>query len=61
MANELYRKNGKFELKGLKLIGDQFDTANIKTENGEYRNTNIIKLLLKTDMFKSLYGYELIT
>lgn len=59
MADYLYNKNGKFELEELKLIGDQYDTANNRTENGEYRNTNIIKLLLKTDLFKNLYGYEL--
>jgi integrase len=60
MADNLYNKNGKFGLEELKLIGDQFDTANNRSENGEYRNTNVIKLLLKTDLFKNLYGYEII-
>lgn len=60
MANELYNKDGEFKPDHLKVIGEQYDTAMTKVANYENRNTNVIRLLLKTDLFKNLYGYDLI-
>lgn len=60
MANELYKRDGEFKTEHLKMVGDQFDTAMTKVDKYENRNTNVVKLLLKTELFKNLYGYDLI-
>lgn len=60
MANELYNRDGEFKQEHLHEIGDQFDTSMTRVDKYENRNTNVIKLLLKTDQFKNLYSYDLI-
>jgi hypothetical protein len=60
MANELYNRDGEHNVGHLKEIGEQYDTSMTKIPKYENRNTNVIKLLLKTELFKNLYGYDLI-
>lgn len=60
MAHELYNSKGELTQEDMQQIADQFNTSVAKYEGEETRRIIIIKQIIKTDLFKELYGYEII-
>lgn len=60
MAHELYNSKQELTLEDMKLIAEQFNTSMAKVDGVESRRIIIIKQILKSDLFKQLYKYEII-
>lgn len=60
MAHKLYSEKGKLTQEELKEIADQYNTSTSSYKGNEQRRTIVIKQILKSDLFKDLYGYEII-
>lgn len=58
IANELYKRDGQFKQAHLEEIGTRFNSAMIRVNKYDYRNTNLIKNLIKIK-YSELYGYDL--
>lgn len=59
-AHMLYQKYGEIGILQYDMIGDKFNVSMVEKDGYVYRNTTIIRRVLRMPEFEELYGYKII-
>lgn len=60
MANEMYNSKGELTVEDMREIAVHYNTSIVIYKGEEQRRTIDVKKVLSTDLFKNLYGYEIV-
>lgn len=59
-AHELYQEYGEIGMLQYDMIGDRFNVSMVEKDGYVYRNTTIIRRVLRMPEFEEIYGYKVI-